>query len=47
MFRRNLDGTKIQLTIPNHPRFKSSTLSKICTLSNISPDAFVDAYNKA
>ena len=46
MERINRDGTKTPLTMPNHPKIKSSTLRTICTQAGISKDDFVDAYKK-
>ena len=46
MDRMNPDGTKTPLTIPNHPKIKSSTLRVICTQVGISRDDFIDAYDK-
>jgi predicted RNA binding protein YcfA (HicA-like mRNA interferase family) len=46
MERSNPDGTKTPLTMPNHPRIKSSTLRTICTQAGISRDDFLDAYGK-
>lgn len=46
MDRLNPDGTKTPLTMPNHPRLKSSTLRTICTQTGISRDDFVTFYNK-
>ena len=46
MERSNPDGTKTPLTMPNHPRIKSSTLRVICTQAGISRDDFIDAYDK-
>jgi len=46
MERSNPDGTKTPLTIPTHPKIKSSTLRVICTQAGISRDDFIDAYNK-
>jgi len=31
MIRRNVDGTTTPLTMPNHPRIKSSTLRRLRT----------------
>jgi predicted RNA binding protein YcfA (HicA-like mRNA interferase family) len=31
MVRDNPDGSRTPLTLPNHPRIKSSTLRAICT----------------
>jgi len=46
MERINPDGTKTPLTMPNHPKIKSSTLRTICTQAGISRDDFLDAYEK-
>jgi len=46
MERINRVGTKTPLTMPNHPKIKSSTLRTICTQAGISKDDFVDAYKK-
>jgi predicted RNA binding protein YcfA (HicA-like mRNA interferase family) len=45
--RRNPDGTTTPMTIPNHPRLKSSTLRTICRQSDISREDFLAAYEKA
>jgi predicted RNA binding protein YcfA (HicA-like mRNA interferase family) len=46
MLRENPDGTKTPLTMPNHPKIKSSTLRTICNQAGIPRDEFVDAYKK-
>jgi predicted RNA binding protein YcfA (HicA-like mRNA interferase family) len=46
MERINPDGTKTPLTMPNHPKIKSSTLRTICTQAGISRDDFLNAYEK-
>jgi predicted RNA binding protein YcfA (HicA-like mRNA interferase family) len=46
MERSNPDGTKTPLTMPNHPKIKSSTLRTICTQAGISRDDFLDAYER-
>lgn len=46
MERINPDGTKIPLTMPNHPKIKASTLRTICTQAGISRDDFLNAYEK-
>jgi predicted RNA binding protein YcfA (HicA-like mRNA interferase family) len=46
MARMNPDGTKTPLTMPNHPKIKSSTLRVICTQAGISRDDFINAYDK-
>jgi predicted RNA binding protein YcfA (HicA-like mRNA interferase family) len=47
MERLNPDGSKIPLTMPNHPQIKASTLRTICTQAGISRDDFLTAYEKA
>ena len=47
MVRENSDGTKTPLTMPNHPKLKSSTLRTICTQTNISRGDFLKAYERA
>jgi len=47
MERSNPDGSKIPLTMPNHPQIKASTLRTICTQAGISRDDFLTAYEKA
>lgn len=46
MIREDPDGTKIPLTIPNHPTIKSSTLRIILTQTGISREEFLKAYDK-
>ena len=46
MVRKNPDGTKTPLTMPNHPKIKASTLRTICTQAGISRNEFLKAYNK-
>lgn len=46
LIRENPDGTNTPLTMPNHPKIKSSTLRTICTQAGISRKEFLDAYNK-
>lgn len=46
MERINPDGTKTPLTMPKHPKIKSSTLRTICTQAGISRDDFLNAYEK-
>jgi len=46
LVRLNPDGTKTPLTMPNHPKIKSSTLRIICTQAGISRNGFIDAYEK-
>lgn len=47
MVRQNADGTRTPLTMPNHPRIKSSTLRTILTQANIARDDFLRAYEEA
>jgi len=44
MVRKNPNGSKTPLTMPNHLRIKSSTLRTICTQAGISRDEFLKAY---
>jgi hypothetical protein len=44
MVRENPDGSNTPLTMPNHPRIKSSTLRTICTQAGISREEFLAAY---
>ena len=44
MLRRNPDGTKTPLTIPNHPKIKKSTLRTILTQAGISREDFLKAF---
>ncbi len=44
MVRENPDGTRTPLTMPNHPKLKSSTLRTIFTQCGISRDDFLKAY---
>ena len=46
MLRENPDGSKTPLTMPNHPKIKSSTLRTICSRAGISREDFLKAYNK-
>ena len=46
MIRENPDGTKTPLTMPSHPKIKSSTLRAICTKAGISREGFLRAYNQ-
>ena len=46
MERRNSDGTRTPLTLPNHLTLKSSTLRTILTQAGISRDEFMSAYEK-
>lgn len=42
--RQNADGTVTPLTMPNHRTLKGSTLRTICRQSDISREAFLEAY---
>jgi predicted RNA binding protein YcfA (HicA-like mRNA interferase family) len=46
MERKNSDGTRTPLTIPNHARIKGSTLRTICTQAGISRNEFLRVYNE-
>jgi predicted RNA binding protein YcfA (HicA-like mRNA interferase family) len=46
MVRENADGTRTPLTMPNHPRIKSSTLRTILTQAGITRDDFLRAYDQ-
>ncbi|MCE5197459.1 MAG: type II toxin-antitoxin system HicA family toxin [Armatimonadota bacterium] len=46
MIRENMDGSKTPLTMPNHPRIKSSTLRTICTQAGISRQDFEQAFEQ-
>ena len=45
--RKNSDGSKTPLTMPNHKIIKAATLRTICTQAGISRDDFLNAYHKA
>jgi predicted RNA binding protein YcfA (HicA-like mRNA interferase family) len=47
MVRKNPDGTRTPLTMPNHRTIKGSTLRTILTQAGISRDDFLNAYEKA
>lgn len=47
MTRKNEDGTKTPLTIPNHKRIKGSTLRTICNQSGISRKDFLRAFEQS
>jgi len=47
MVRKNADGSVTPLTMPGHPRIKSSTLRTICKQSKISREEFLKAYEKS
>ena len=44
--RRNPDGSRTPLTMPNHRRIKGTTLRRICTQSGISRADFLEAYEQ-
>jgi predicted RNA binding protein YcfA (HicA-like mRNA interferase family) len=44
MVRRNPDGSKTPLTLPNHSTIKAPTLRVICRQSRISREDFLAAY---
>ena len=44
LVRENADGTNTPMTLPNHPKIRSSTLRTICTQAGISRDDFLTAY---
>ncbi len=46
MVRQNPDGTSTPLTMPNHPRIKTSTLRTICTQAGIPREDFLRAYHE-
>ncbi len=45
--RQNRDGTITPLTMPNHPKIKSSTLRIICRQADISREDFLRVYEEA
>ena len=47
MVRENADGSRTPLTMPNHPRIKSSTLRTICTQAGIARSDFEKALGDA
>ncbi len=47
MLRENADGTRTPLTMPSHPRIKSSTLRAICTQAGITRDEFLRTYEQS
>ena len=44
MLRRNSDGTRTPLTMPNHPKIKKSTLRTILTQTGISREDFLKVF---
>ena len=47
MMREITDGTRIPLTMPNHPTIKGSTLRTICTQAGIDRAEFLHTYEQA
>ncbi|PKB79533.1 MAG: hypothetical protein BZY88_12890 [SAR202 cluster bacterium Io17-Chloro-G9] len=47
MVKEDEDGGRTPLTMPNHPRLKSSTLRTICTQAGIARDEFLRAYQQS
>lgn len=47
LIKENPDGSKIPLTMPNHPKIKASTLRTICTQTGISREEFLEAYKRS
>jgi len=47
LLRRNADGTRTALTMPNHPRINGATLRTICRQSGITREDFLRAYENA
>jgi predicted RNA binding protein YcfA (HicA-like mRNA interferase family) len=46
MTRKNQDGSKSPLTMPNHEKIKGSTLRVICRQSGIKREDFLELYRK-
>jgi hypothetical protein len=46
MARKNQDGSKNPLTMPNHEKIKGSTLRVICRQSGIKREDFLELYRK-
>jgi len=46
MLRKNQDGTKTPLTLPNHKRIKGSTLRHICSQVGINRKRFLEIYER-
>jgi len=44
MIRKNADGTRTPLTMPNHSKIKGSTLRLILRQSNVEREDFLAAY---
>lgn len=47
MVRRNADGTRTPLTMPNHSHLNGATLRTICRQSNIGREDFLSAYERS
>jgi len=47
MIRRNSDGTRTPLTMPNHARINGATLRTICHQSGIGRKDFLKAFEDA
>ncbi len=47
MVRKNTDGTRTPLTMPNHTRIKGSTLRTILTQAGIARDEFLGVYEES
>lgn len=47
MIRKNADGTRTPLTMPNHSQIKGSTLRTICTQAGISREDFLRAFEQS
>ena len=45
--RVNPDWTSTPITIPGHPRIKTSTLRTVCTHAGMPRQDFLDAYERA
>ncbi|MFC1937580.1 type II toxin-antitoxin system HicA family toxin [Chloroflexota bacterium] len=46
MIRQNPDGSRTPLTMPGHPKIKSSTLRTMCSRAGISREDFLRANNQ-
>ncbi len=46
LVRKNPDGTKTPLTMPNHKKIKGSTLRVICNQAGISREEFLKVFAK-
>jgi hypothetical protein len=45
--RGNPDGTTTPMTLPNHRKFKGSTLRHACSQAGIDRNAFLQAYARS